>query len=443
MQFKSLASISLITLMTLGCSASPMATSKMASVSADRASGSGDSTVSVSVPVKSSGTTTVPLAAATSAPSMDKAVTSEAKVDGAPVALATEAPIPSATPVVEVKSGLLTAAEWNDLAKWSFWLDLLGEIQWQAMESKWGFHTSGRIPVMVKKDGNPVIDAKVSLKDATEQIIYQARTNNKGQAELFSNIFVTQNEVSAITVESKNETVTEKYVKTSVNEPFVINMKQNSETSRLLDIMFMVDTTGSMGDELMFLKSEVKNVIEKIKAANTQQLEVKLSCNYYRDHGDDYVIRSFPLTYNINEVIEQLSSQSAGGGGDTPEAVDEALQDAVDKHEWSENAVSRILFLILDAPPHYNTEIVERLHQVTLSAAKKGIRIIPITGSGIDKDGEFLLRFMGIATGGRYTFLTDDSGIGGSHMKPTIGSYKVEKLNDLLVRIVNEYTSVN
>ncbi len=72
-------------------------------------------------------------------------------------------------------------------------------------------------------------------------------------------------------------------------------------------------------------------------------------------------------------------------------------------------------------------------------ASAEGIRIIPIASSGVDKETEFLLRFMAINTNGTYTFLTNHSGIGNSHITPTIGQYQVEQLNDLMVRLIDEY----
>ena len=71
------------------------------------------------------------------------------------------------------------------------------------------------------------------------------------------------------------------------------------------------------------------------------------------------------------------------------------------------------------------------------AAAERGVRIVPLAASGVDKELEFLLRFTAIATGGTYTFLTNDSGIGGNHVEPTIGEYQVEILNDLLVRVIS------
>ncbi len=73
-----------------------------------------------------------------------------------------------------------------------------------------------------------------------------------------------------------------------------------------------------------------------------------------------------------------------------------------------------------------------------IKAAEKGIKIIPITASGIDKTTEYLMRSFAILTNGSYVFITDDSGVGNDHLEPTIGEFEIEKLNDLMVRLVGE-----
>ena len=73
-------------------------------------------------------------------------------------------------------------------------------------------------------------------------------------------------------------------------------------------------------------------------------------------------------------------------------------------------------------------------------AAEKGIKIIPVTASGINRSTEYLMKTMALATTGTYVFITDDSGIGHSHLKPKNKDYEVEKLNDLLVRLIGKYT---
>ena len=72
--------------------------------------------------------------------------------------------------------------------------------------------------------------------------------------------------------------------------------------------------------------------------------------------------------------------------------------------------------------------MIESLQNSIRAAAQKGIRIVPLSASGINKDTEFLMKFFGLATNGTYTFLTDHSGIGGKHLEPTTDEYKVEAL---------------
>jgi hypothetical protein len=163
----------------------------------------------------------------------------------------------------------------------------------------------------------------------------------------------------------------------------------------------------------------------------------RVSVNFYRDAGDEYVVRPFPFTEDIDAALADLGAQEANGGGDWPEAVDAALADAIDGHTWSESAVARLCFLVLDAPPHEGSEVLADVQASVAAAASKGVRMIPLAASGVSKDLEFLLRFTAISTGGTYTFLTDHSGIGGGHIEPTIGEYQVEILNDLLVRLIS------
>jgi hypothetical protein len=119
--------------------------------------------------------------------------------------------------------------------------------------------------------------------------------------------------------------------------------------------------------------------------------------------------------------------------------VHTALKKAINDLQWSTTATSRIIFLVLDAPPHYDTQVVSEIQSQVMLAALKGIKIIPVVASGIDKETEFLMRFISIATNGTYVFITNDSGIGNEHLEPTVGEYEVERLNDLITRLINKY----
>jgi hypothetical protein len=160
---------------------------------------------------------------------------------------------------------------------------------------------------------------------------------------------------------------------------------------------------------------------------------------FYRDTEDEYVTRISNFSTDINQTIDFINDQQANGGGDFPEAVHTALKKAVNDLQWSTNATSRIIFLVLDAPPHYESQIVSEIHNQISLAAGKGIKVIPVTASGIDKETEFLMRYMAIATNGTYVFITNDSGIGGEHLEATVGEYEVELLNNLIERLINKY----
>jgi hypothetical protein len=204
------------------------------------------------------------------------------------------------------------------------------------------------------------------------------------------------------------------------------------------EIALLVEATGSMGDELNFLKEDLRSVIQRIKAANTT-LDVATATVFYRDTGDDYVTRHSGFTSDVSSTVDFIRQQAASGG-DFPEAVHAALRVAVDELQWSAQARTRIAFLLLDAPPHEDRQVMEEYRELVKSAAAKGIRIVPVTASGIDKATEFLMRQTAIATNGTYVFITNDSGIGNDHLEATVGDYEVEFLNDLLVRLVGEYT---
>lgn len=205
-----------------------------------------------------------------------------------------------------------------------------------------------------------------------------------------------------------------------------------------IEISFVVDATGSMGDELEYLKTELLDVISRIKTANPNST-IFTSSVFYRDEGDDYITRTSNFTIDNNTTINFIKNQSAGGGGDFPEAVHSALDKAVNELQWSNSAKTRILFLVLDAPPHHNNSVISDIQSSLLKTAEKGIKIIPITASGIDKETEFLMRFLAMTTNGTYVFITDDSGVGNSHLQASVGEYQVEFLNNLMVRLINKY----
>ncbi len=352
---------------------------------------------------------------------------------------------PTSTSVPAPRAGLLTAGEWNDLHNWNrHWVDLLADGEIGEFEKTYRCFPSQRFTVLLTNSEDfPVTDAYVKLSTSSGEILWESRTDNTGKAELWAGFFE-QKEYANLRAEAwvngqKHELGQPKPAKDGINRH---QIQVECQVSKKVDIVWAVDATGSMGDEIEYLKTELLDVIGRAQGHNPE-LEFRMGTVFYRDKGDEYITKSSGLSPDISQPVEFIRKQYAGGGGDYPEAVHSALEEAIFSQKWNENAIARICFLVLDASPHADQpEVIASLQRSLREAARLGIRIVPVTASGIQKDTEFLMKFFGLATNGTYVFLTDHSGVGGKHLEPTSDEYKVEALNDLLVRLITEYTTI-
>ncbi len=340
----------------------------------------------------------------------------------------------------QIEPGQITAGEWNDLLNWSFWTNLGQEEDYAGMESYWEYNLSDRISLKLTNSlAVPLIDIRVELLDKDDNMLWVSKTDNFGTAELWP--FLLNNsslDLSDLKIRIEDQIFTDlKNYDSGINE-FSLELPAYQSPEKKMDIAFMVDATGSMSDELEYLKVELIDVIETVKSDNPDAV-LNLGSVFYRDEGDDYVTRKSEFSTDYNTTINFIKKQSANGGGDFPEAVHSAMNVSINDLQWSTTATSRILFILLDAPPHYEAQIVDQVHSLVEKASLMGIKLIPITASGINKETEFLMRYLSIATNGTYVFITNHSGIGGDHLEPTIGEYEVEYLNELMVRIINKY----
>lgn len=339
------------------------------------------------------------------------------------------------------QSNQLTAGEWNDLDHWDFWKDLMRNQEWSANQARWQFYTNNRITVNLQnKQHEPLINYTVTaLRNGRS--LWKAQSNFEGKVVLWPSLFNNEQEELTLTVAdaagkefyNKKFTANAHHINLTINRP--------SEKIKNLDVLFMVDATGSMGDEISYLKSELEDIIGRLKGGNN--LNTRTALVFYRDQGDEYVIRDFGFDSDMRNVKRNLAKQEASGGGDFEEAVEEAMANAIDQQRWSTTGpTAKLMFMILDAPPHHDAAKIKSIQRSVEQAAAKGIALIPVVASGIDKNTEFLMRFMALSTNGTYVFLTDDSGIGNSHLKPTVGSYQVEYLNQLLNRLISKYAGL-
>ena len=330
-----------------------------------------------------------------------------------------------------VPAGQLTCSALDDNLHYDYWKSLAESTQegkgiFQNYKEKFAFNTYNRLDLTIK-NGNYI---KVAIK-GENNFTY---VDNLDKAYLFAKEDKDNYDIEITYLDKDNK---EQKLEKNVTPGEVIDLENEHVNANLLEIMFVIDATGSMGDEMTYIKAEIDDVIGKVKEDNPGAT-ISLAMMVYRDKGDEYVTKYNDFTQNIAAQQDFLSKQRANGGGDFEEAVDVALNEAINK-QWSSKS-TKLLFHVADAPSH--DKDVPSWNESVMLAAQKGIKIIPVASSGIDKQTEYFFRSEALITGSQYVFLTNHSGIGGEHLEPTINvELPVEFLNDCLTRLINGYYS--
>ncbi len=333
-------------------------------------------------------------------------------------------------------SGMLTASLVDDNEKYDFWTKLISASndQQQTNEStsfnqyysKYSFKTLDRIKLEIKG----VNSATITLTDDGEY--FSSTTDGNGMVYLFPNMLRASYNVKVTYPTNDGMNVKEFNVKNND----VISIDDAVTKEDRIELMFVVDTTGSMGDELEFLKLEMDDVISKVQKNNPNS-SISVALLFYRDFGDQYVTKYFDFTSDIEQQKLNIKLQNANGGGDFEEAVHKALAEAVSKN-WSTTPSTKLLVHIADAPSHDSD--VSAWNAAIVKLASMGVKVITVASSGIDKKTEYFFRSQSLLTGGKYIYLTNDSGIGNGHIEATTEEKPVvEYLNALLVRVINGY----
>ena len=344
---------------------------------------------------------------------------------------------------LRLPAGMITAAAWNDNLYYNDWLTLFAQgadrdgkfYAYTVADNFWGYNSLNRVDVLVTNADGTVAGASVMAYDEQGNVSFRAVTDAQGRAYLFPGAGS-----GNITVTNGDESVSASF--SEENRSIGIELAGAANKLNVIEIMLVVDVTGSMGDEIHFLKAELADVVNRI-AANDSETVIKLALLFYRDTDDRVPFDYYDFTdvttaSGLAAQQAALDKQSADGGGDYPEAVDDALEMAVSK-QWSTGATTKIIFHVLDAPAHNTDANKQKLVSATERAAELGIRICPIICSGAAGETEYTMREAAVYTGGTFIFVTDDSGIGNSHHDPDLPNATVELLNSLMVRLVKGY----
>lgn len=332
------------------------------------------------------------------------------------------------------KLNIPQAGEHDDNEEFQYYLDFLGEKFHQAaLYSGLIDMLSRRILVSVQDAaGLPLWNAEVS--SAGQKIL----TYQDGEAILYP---------AAAKKNSLKVTVRYKDFQTNLTLqggiPDRLEVKLPLQRPRTqeprLDIVFVMDTTGSMGDEIAMLQDTLYSINSRIQKLPVKNIRLRFGMVLYRDQGDEYVTRSYALHGDLEKFQNYLFEAQASGGGDYPEDLWSGMEQTL-KLNWDPDAM-KLVFVVTDAPARSGE--FKRMEKILTESSRQKIKVFSIGASGLDNTGEGELRMLSQATKGRFIFLTygetgesegtgteDDKGKVSHH---TGSNYESRSLDDIVV----------
>lgn len=195
------------------------------------------------------------------------------------------------------------------------------------------------------------------------------------------------------------------------NEPILTNTETISNNQKTLEMVFVLDTTGSMGGLIEGAKQKIWSIVNDVMQRKDRP-KVKIGLVAYRDNGDAYVTQVTPLSEDLDKVYSKLMDFRAEGGGDTPENVRRALAEGVEKAGWAKTNpnTAQILFLVGDAPPH-DDYVQETDVLVTTAKAVRQNMIINTIQCGNASDTRQIWQTIAQRGEGKYFAIAQDGGV--------------------------------
>ncbi len=352
--------------------------------------------------------------------------------EGLPAAGTADSPMRAGQQIPNLRAGSV-----DDNANWDDYLHYLLQAQGWGL----GVHeieVRGRHRFMIENaQGQPVLGARLEVRGTDGEVLTEAQTGADGVAYFFAPV----GEVQPSTFEariSKGSAQATLQISGEERDHRITLDVSTSSTPVPLDILFLVDSTGSMGDEIDQLKENMISVAERISNLPGSP-DLRFGLTTYRDRGDLFTSRTFDFTPDVEAFTQALRQVEADGGGDNPESLNEGLHDALHLPEWRVEDTLSLLFLVADAPPHLDYPQDYDYPQELEVASARGIKIFTLASSGLDDQGEYIFRQLAQYSGGKFIFLTYGAeGAPGDETAHHVDDYSVLSLDDLIVQLVQE-----
>ncbi len=303
--------------------------------------------------------------------------------------------------VPEPAAASVKAGEWDDNANYR-------EFQkWIASEQGQPFHRASvadrQFIVVRDADGKAVPRCPVVVSDESGKSV-TLTTTASGRTILFPHAEGFQGRALKASTNCQNSAVSAA-VSLDQSDGVVdlkLSVKRVLPPTREVDLAFILDTTGSMSEEIAAVKATIQKVATALAASNVR---LRIGLVEYKDRSDAFVTRVYPMTSDTAKFSRTVAGLSASGGGDTPESMNEGLHVGLTGLEWSGNAVARMAFLIADAPPHLDYANDSDYATDMREAAHKGIQVFTVAASGMDTLGQVVFRQIAQYTGATNLFV--------------------------------------
>ena len=198
-----------------------------------------------------------------------------------------------------------------------------------------------------------------------------------------------------------------------------------------LDVVYLIDATGSMTDEIGLLKETLAWVAGEIQGGEVS-VDLRMGMVAYRDRDEEFVTEVYELGGDVEALRRGVKQLEAEGGGDTLESLNEGLYEAVSGMNWRAGDAVKLVFLVADAGPHLDYD-QDRDYAVEMrKALSEGIKVHTVATSGLQAYGEYVFRQVAQHTMGTFVFLV----YGGFTTHDVGQQFSEENLDQLIVDLV-------
>jgi Mg-chelatase subunit ChlD len=331
------------------------------------------------------------------------------------------------------------AGEWDDNANYRDFAKWLQESPRNVAR----LDIKDRQFVVVKdKHGKPVPNCRISIESNGNTT--SLTTMASGRALWFPHAYNAGNTATATALCGGETKVSAKLAgQLDTITQLVLQTEREVPARRTIDLAFVLDTTGSMSEEIEAVKQTINAVAAQL---STDQTDVRIGLVEYKDRGDELVTKAYPFSSNLKAFSRSVAGLSASGGGDVPEDMQKGVQDALEKLQWRTNAVSRMVVVIADAPPQLHYQDEKTFVQSAKLAAEKGIKLFTVSASGMNDVGQVVMRQMAQFTGASNMFVlrggAGPQSVGGGDPKSSCGGtqeqYSSGKLDKLIINKIKQ-----